>query len=91
MRTLLTLFLLILATLPLSGCGSDDSSDEDLGEIVTDISEVPGANKPYPLPDLGINTPNEDESKSPDENDPNTPNEDEPSTHAQDDGHDHAR
>ena len=33
------------------GCGRD-ISDEELGHVITDMSQVPGAAEPYELPDL---------------------------------------
>ena len=48
--------LMMLCAVPLlivcgGGCGRD-ISDEELGHVITDMSQVPGAAKPYELPDL---------------------------------------
>lgn len=52
MSKLLIPLLLLLA--PLAGCGPAVSEDE-LGEIVFELPEVPGADEPYPLSErLGL-------------------------------------
>lgn len=35
-----------------SGCGGPQVSDDDLGEVQTDVRELPGAGEKYPLPSL---------------------------------------
>jgi hypothetical protein len=63
MRTGLALLLGVFLTLPLlSGCGPA-LSEEDLGTVVFDVPEVPGADEPYPFPDSDA----EPEPDSPDE------------------------
>ncbi len=42
--------LAILATLP--GCGPAVSRS-DLGEIKYEVPQVPGSERPYPIPDVG--------------------------------------
>ena len=55
MRNLVCLLAMVCAV-PLlivcGGCGRD-ISDEELGRVVTDMSQVPGTAEPYELPDLG--------------------------------------
>jgi len=41
----------LLAVAAVGGCGPN-LSEEDLGTVVTDMSEVPGADEPYELPEL---------------------------------------
>jgi hypothetical protein len=51
MRALLGLLFAVVLTLPvLSGCGPA-LSEEDLGTVVFEVPEVPGADEPYPFPD----------------------------------------
>ena len=47
---------LLLGCPPLVGCGPG-VSEEDLGTIVTELPQVPGADEPYPLPDFGTDEP----------------------------------
>jgi len=41
-----------LLVVGVAGC-QRDISDERLGRVITDLSQVPGASDPYELPDLG--------------------------------------
>lgn len=53
-NTLPHLMLLVLFTMTFCYLGCQRSgSDEELGTIVTDLSQVPGTETPYQLPDLG--------------------------------------
>lgn len=40
----------LLAIAAVGGCGPD-LSEEELGTVVTDMSQVPGAEEPYELPE----------------------------------------
>jgi len=40
----------------LSGCGPAPLDRQDYGEILTKLPEIPGAEKPYPLPELELQT-----------------------------------
>ncbi len=46
---------LLLGCPVLVGCGPGVS--EDLGTIVTELPQVPGADEPYPLPKFGTDEP----------------------------------
>lgn len=48
--------VLLLAFLPLYGCGPEVSRDE-LGEVVFEVPVVPGAEEAYPLPNLNAPAP----------------------------------
>ncbi len=64
MRRMLVFVLgvgLIVVGAGLSGCGPR-LSDEDLGELQTDGSQLPGADEDYELPELKV--PEEEESAS---------------------------
>jgi len=51
MRAFSLLTLAFLLAVPLaSGCGPS-VSEEELGEVVSGIPKVPGADEPYPLPE----------------------------------------
>jgi hypothetical protein len=63
MRAVLGLLFGIALTLPVvAGCGPA-LSEEDLGTVVFEVPEVPGADEPYPYPDWDAAS----ESDSPDE------------------------
>ena len=47
---------LLLGCPALVGCGPG-VSEEDLGIIVTELPQVPGADEPYPLPEFGTDEP----------------------------------
>lgn len=44
--------LFALAALP--GCGPPPLDSAEYGEILTKLPEIPGAEKPYPLPELEL-------------------------------------
>ena len=50
MRSLIVSMILVVSALGMTGCRE---SEESFGEILTDMSEAPGSDKPYKLPDLG--------------------------------------
>jgi hypothetical protein len=53
-----TLPLLLMFFLPLlSGCEAEPPSRQELGRIVFNPAEVPGADKPYTLPEYLRNAP----------------------------------
>ncbi len=45
------------------GCGGGPSED-DLGTILTEVPLVPGADEPFPLPELGAEEPTEAEDEA---------------------------
>ena len=47
---------------PLAGCESEVSSREELGEVIFRVPNVPGADKPYPMPELGASTKSTDDA-----------------------------
>jgi hypothetical protein len=51
-RGALAVALIGLAALP--GCGPPPLDSEQYGEILTKLPEIPGAEKPYPLPELEL-------------------------------------
>ena len=52
MRPLLPAFLAaVLACSMVAGCGGPAIPKEELGQIVTTLPQVPGADQPYPLPE----------------------------------------
>ena len=54
MRVVLGFLFALILTIPLiSGCGPR-LTEEDLGTVVDDMSEVPGADEPYEVPGLSI-------------------------------------
>lgn len=52
LRSGLAVALIALAALP--GCGPPPLDSEQYGEILTKLPEIPGAEKPYPLPELEL-------------------------------------
>jgi hypothetical protein len=44
--------MLGLAALP--GCGPPTLDSQEYGEVLTKLPEIPGAEKPYPLPELDL-------------------------------------
>ena len=46
-------FCLVALCIPLAGCESEVASRDDLGEVIFRVPNVPGADKPYPMPELG--------------------------------------
>ena len=55
----LLIALLLVGCLTLAGCGPG-VSEEDLGTIVTEVPQVPGAEEPFPLPEFGTDEPTDD-------------------------------
>lgn len=47
-----TCAVLVLGTLSLTGCGKPTPSDEGLGEVVDDLSHLPGFDRAYQMPNL---------------------------------------
>ncbi len=50
MRSLIVSMILVVSALGMTGCREPE---ESFGEILTDMSQVTGSDKPYKLPDLG--------------------------------------
>lgn len=46
----------MFALAALSGCGPPPLDSGEYGEILTKLPEIPGAEKPYPLPELDLPT-----------------------------------
>ena len=57
-------FVLCLALAMLPGCGPR-LDQEDLGEVVFEIPNVPGADKPYPLPEFAQEQPEKTTESAP--------------------------
>ncbi len=45
-------FALVLGCWALSGCGGPRLEPDEMGEVILDLPAVPGAEPPYPLPEL---------------------------------------
>ena len=55
-------FCLAALCVSMAGCESDVSRDEDLGEVVFNVPHVPGADKPYKMPELGPDSKSDDDA-----------------------------
>ena len=54
-------FCLAALCVSLAGCESEVSR-EDLGEVMFRVPNVPGADKPYQMPELGANSKSSDDA-----------------------------
>ncbi|OHB86212.1 MAG: hypothetical protein A2V98_13205 [Planctomycetes bacterium RBG_16_64_12] len=66
MRTFLGFLLGIALIIPItSGCGPS-LTEEDLGTVVFDVGQLPGADVPYELPDSSTTAPSESKNTTTD-------------------------
>ena len=54
---LLLIVAAVLTCSAVAGCGGSAVPKKELGEIVTTLPQVPGADEPYPLPERNLRPP----------------------------------
>ena len=53
MRIVFGLIVLSAVVFVIAGCGQKDFPEDEFGTLIFEVSEVPGADQPYEMPELG--------------------------------------